>query len=485
MKIDINKLLKKKKLTGTEIAKISITNSARQYQQVLTGKKVDDIIPESTIRNLINGIDDQYEWENYKKLAAIERWIGSNYRVASAHEQQAQLYIDKFAYNLQMIGASERIKDFFNHLPFLMTDKEFKAKLKEKKEKLLNDETPLKMIDILEESICSLVEDFEENKKRNSLGGRIYKITSNIPASERVTKIYKGFFKKEETPEKVSKWDILTTGDLFEVYKCFDYINEGEEATEWHIREFEEFIEDYPKTFNLIKNEIKKYFPEVENLPLKDWFKFEYQYKQLYEIDFLGLLSNRLKNKYIVFDDNYNAIMGGVATMQFEDKKPNFDYKNFIKTLCITNLDELILENDDTYTELEVYRGYREEIKRSLYFLKGYNIALDLIIKYYDIEIIEIYKSRLWWFNKRLEALNKIIDIKLDYLKGTHHKNQEEKKKKIEVFNEIFEKIDVESLIIPEHQLQEATQLIKTGRGFNNTSHLIDLMAEYSLLKVE
>ena len=486
MELDIKKILQKKKLSGEELGRIILTKDATEYKQFLTGEKNEIMFSENDLHALIEKIPNKMEHEIFKKFLRIQEWINKNYVNASAYEQQAQLNLEKLINNLNMIGICEKMRWFYSSLPEIMTPKEYTELEEEKKNDFLNDETPINMIEILEEAITQSIALYNENKRKKSIGKIIYNILSKEKATEKEKKIYNGLRPSSEK-KNVTKWDIFND-ELLEYYKCFDYLEEGAEPTEWHLKDLERFINDFPEAFKILVDEIKKYFPEVENLPLKDWFKEKYQYKQLYKINFFNVMDTTLKNKYIMYEGKPNAIMNGVAILKTDDekgiKKP-YSLDEFIDLHCFITLDQLATPNrPDLEREIDIYHRCWNTLYRSLYFLQGYDEALEMIIKVYKLEGLEVFKSRYWWFEAKIEEFNKLIDLRYDVITSNFNNSIEHKEKKKEIYKELFKKIDFEKLKTPEKNLKQAKELILSGECFNPSSTLlINLMADYDLVK--
>lgn len=483
-RIKIDSLLKKKKLTGEEVGKIVIYNTTNSYEQVLKNGSSENIISDDKLRQLVSNLPDKIEWDRFKLYDNINEWVVHNFSIASAYEQQAQLNLEKLINSLNMVGVCESVRDFYYTLPEILTEKSYTGILEEKKKELLNDESTINMIDILEEAITGSITEYNNNKRKKSIGKSIYNITSKEKPTERIIKRYEGFFERGEKIDKITKWDILGS-DLFEYYKCFDYLEEGVKPTEWHLKDFQEFINDYSEVFKMLVDEIKEYFPEVENLPLKDWFIEKYQYKQLYELNFFDILTHTLNNQYFLFNGNYRALFNGVSILKHTDKeyKGVKPLEDLLNTFCFISLEQLARGGEEAYGEIEKYRELWAVLYRSLYFLQGYDKTLDIIIEYYGIKNIEIFKSRFWWFRNRTEALNQLIDLRLSIIESNVHEDLKQKEEKIKIYHEIFEKIDLDNLKTPEENIKEATQMIAEGLINRSTPKLINLMADYDLIK--
>lgn len=164
-----------------------------------------------------------------------------------------------------------------------------------------------------------------------------------------------------------------------------------------------------------------------------------------------------------------------------------------IKRLNNFTLESFLKNEKEAWGDVRISKAYYSVLERSLYFMNGFNSTLDLITEYYDLGAIEVYKSRIDWFENTLKIFNERIDLELQYLGENHfnlyneieevEKETKLQSKKIKAFNEIFRKIDLKSYTTPESHLVKARRLIKTGKGFDKTPELINLMAEYSMVR--
>lgn len=287
MSVDIRKLLKKKKLTGAEIGQVLVTSDLNQYKEAFTGEK-GDVLTESEKDLLFKGIEDKKTLDIVKIYVDAEKWTHRNYLMTLAHEQQAQLHISVIEDSLQMLGASEKVRTFFQN---------------------------------------------------------------------------------------------------------------------------------------------------IETIKMKDG--------------------------------------------------SNVECESFIEDLDITNIEFLIKHEDLRKSELENYRMFNQEINRSLYYLKGFNLAIDLIIKNYKLEVFDFYRPHLRWFENKVKELNKKVDQCYSVIESGYYKDQAFKEKKLEIYKNMFKKIDIDSLKAPEQQLKQAQKLIKTGEGFDESTPLINLLADYKPGKAE
>ena len=157
--------------------------------------------------------------------------------------------------------------------------------------------------------------------------------------------------------------------------------------------------------------------------------------------------------------------------------------EELIKKLNYFRIEDFLKGDEMAEGEVRICKAYYGVLKRSLYFMNGFNIALDLIIKYYDLEAVEVYKSRVDWFEEKLKLLSKVINLAFEKIKKSPSEvtlfGEEFQIRKLKTFNDIFEKIELKKYAPSGLNLKKAEELIKSGEGFEKTPELIDLVAEY------
>ena len=487
MALDIIKLLKKKKLTGEEVGKILIYNTTNSYEQVLKNGSSENVVPDEILRQLVSNLPSREEWEKFKLYDSINEWVVHNFSIASAYEQQAQLNLEKLLNNLNMVGVCESVRDFYYTLPAIMTKKDYEKTIEKRKEELLNTKLKINLADIFHIAKDEVINEYRKNPRKKSIGKELYKIYSKMSVPEHIKRRCKDFFNEEIEKGIFNMWCVFEFDDTMEFYKCFED-KEEMKSLEEYIKDFEAFKTDFKEAYSMIMEEMKNYFPEVENLPLKDWFIKKYEYKQLYELNYFDIFTNTLNNRYIMFDKNFKAIFNGIAILRKEDEK-NFKkvkpLEDLINTFCFISLEQLAKGGKEVHGEMEYYKDLWAVLRRSLYFLQGYNKALDIIIENYDIKDIEIFKSRYNWFENKVNGLNHMIDLRLSILESNVHENLNQREEKAKIYKKIFEKIDLEKLTTPKRNVKEATALISQGKISRATPLLINLVADYDLVKKE
>lgn len=113
---------------------------------------------------------------------------------------------------------------------------------------------------------------------------------------------------------------------------------------------------------------------------------------------------------------------------------------------------------------------YRELLESSYYFLLGYNTALSLIAKMFDLEEMESAKISLEHFQLRVQDFNQMREMMVSHLQRT---SDADRQKKLAVMEEVFSPIDLETLQVPEAAIQKAREDMKDFKAFRN--YLLDI----------
>ena len=109
----------------------------------------------------------------------------------------------------------------------------------------------------------------------------------------------------------------------------------------------------------------------------------------------------------------------------------------------------------------------------SLYFLKGYNLALDLIAERFKLEELEVAKLSTENLEERIQALNSSIELLYKRIKETDYEDEELKAKKLEVLKDVFTPISLAGLDIPEEKIEKAKKDMKDFKAFKD--EMLDL----------
>lgn len=125
------------------------------------------------------------------------------------------------------------------------------------------------------------------------------------------------------------------------------------------------------------------------------------------------------------------------------------------------------------YPESETYTGNAEIAKEARILLvkdylciKGYNLALELISKTYEIPDITALRIEIETLEDIIKYQNNNFRVLNETICRIHAQQKKQREKKLKVIHEFFQPIDYKSLIIPESTVKEAEKLLKSPNAF-------------------
>lgn len=291
----------------------------------------------------------------------------------------------------------------------------------------------------------------------------------------------------EDAPEDLNKWEILE--DSSTCYEIFKKSLGGEATTsEEYIEEAKVFVEEFKEAVDIIIEDIdSRHFKGVNglaNLPIEKWEETIFDWEQLYEKNFYGFKEDTDQD-FNIFQENYRARTNGIAIIRPSDTLDKSRYIDdngyFIEPEIESTFDRFSLES--FFPEAEEYAERIEEIEKgrealldSYYFLKGYNLTIDLTAEYYDIPAISVFKVNLEGIEVKIDIMNKITPIVYMQVNSTYYEDEELKKKKLQVLKDIFPTIDYKSVTIPEENIEALKKSFKDFKAFTNIETILKLV---------
>lgn len=285
----------------------------------------------------------------------------------------------------------------------------------------------------------------------------------------------------EEAPADLSKWDVIEQDLLLEFYPI-DYNGSGsgwdtENFEENFERSMEDFVAEFKDLVTAILKDIDAHFfkgePGLSSLPISEWAATIFDRRQLYEKDYYGERENVESNARI-FAGNHRAVYNGIAILQQDGKKhiPSLDEKGFYAEPNITSslqphtLEGFFTESEGYATNVEIVESSRQTLLESYYSVKGYNFALELIGRYFDVPDITIFKMPDDDIEDKMDALNELVPELYAQILSTEYADNDLKARKLQVLKDLFQPIDYKALTIPEENIKAAEELLKDFKAF-------------------
>jgi len=294
----------------------------------------------------------------------------------------------------------------------------------------------------------------------------------------------------EEPPEDLNRWEILQTGDLGEYYRSlWNNDPDGEALTEDNyiqatIADIEAFRKEYPKVFEAVLKDMRKYIGDAVDTPIEEWANTVYSWADLYKAHYY-----RFNEEYVgdtqIFDGNSRAIFNGIAILQqgtfnghtIDDngyyKAPNV--LGGLTALAPLSLEALFTDDPDYASNAEGVETARENLIDSYYFMLGFNTAIDLIAQYYSVPQLEVFKFDTARMADRMGAFNTLTAMLYKEIKERDYEDKELQAKKLEVLKDFFYPIGYEELVVPQENIDKTIELFKDGGAFEGAK-ITDLL---------
>lgn len=291
----------------------------------------------------------------------------------------------------------------------------------------------------------------------------------------------------EEPPKDLNRWEILQTGDLFEYYRSLESkAPDGEELTDENytqatIEDIKAFKKEYPKVFESVLEDMRKYLGDAVDTPIEEWANTVYSGAELYKAHYYSFNEEYVGDVQI-FNGQRRAIFNGIAILQQStfnshtiDEKGYYNPPNILQGLTPFSLRALFTDYPDYASNAEEVETARENLIDSYYFMLGFNTAIDLIAQYYNVPQLEVFKFDTARMAERMKAFNTLSVMLYKDIKERQYEDKELQAKKLEVLKDFFYPIGYEKLVIPQENINKTIKLFKYGGAFENAK-ITDLL---------
>lgn len=293
----------------------------------------------------------------------------------------------------------------------------------------------------------------------------------------------------EDPPADLTKWDIVEAelmyfyGGLFcgmdvskEEYlaELKDFLTEFRELADVIIADIETLYLTGKKQLQPLPVKGRKPLKDIASLPLEDWSSTVFSWGDLYKLDVYGF-KETAEADTTIFDGNKRAILNGIAILRASDllgRSPRINESGYYvepdirNTLSNFTLEAFFTEAEDYADNVDIVETARQTLIESYYHIKGYNYALDLIARYYDVPDIVIFQMNTVGIEDKIQALNELVPILYKKIRDTDYEDKELKERKLQVLKDLFQPINYEALTIPEESREQAEQLLDGFKAF-------------------
>lgn len=296
----------------------------------------------------------------------------------------------------------------------------------------------------------------------------------------------------EDPPKDLTKWEILEADNLYEYYPTLaGEAPEGEDFGTHADEEAKAFKEEFPEVAEAILkdmdstlngliydadgNAIKK---KASSLSAEDWSAYFVVWEDFYKQGLYGF-----KEAFVgdagIFGENRRAVFNGIAILRPSDlinRSKRIDANGYYSPPRIEPIiDSLSLlsyapdrENYASLTSgLELAR---KTLIESVYWLTGFNTAVDLVADYYGVEELRIACVSTENLLSRMQAFNDLVASLYMRIKITDYEDEEAKAKKLAVLQDVFYPIDTTRFAIPEEKKKTVRGWLKDFKAFKDES---------------
>lgn len=291
----------------------------------------------------------------------------------------------------------------------------------------------------------------------------------------------------EEPPEDLNRWEILQTRDLYAYYRSLESKDpDGEELTDENYTQavtadIEAFKKEYPKVFEAVLKDMRKYLGDTVDTPIEEWANTVYSWAELYRAHYYSFNEDYIGDIQI-FDGQRRAIFNGIAILQQStfnshtiDQKGYYKAPNVLQELEPFSLGALFTDYPDYASNAEEVETARENLIDSYYFMLGFNTAIDLITQYYKVPQLEVFKFDTARMAERMKAFNTMSAMLYKDIKERQYEDKDLQAKKLEVLKDFFYPIGYEELVIPQENIDKTIELFKDGGAFEDAK-ITDLL---------
>lgn len=306
-----------------------------------------------------------------------------------------------------------------------------------------------------------------------------------------------GLFQKTEwhlypdPPKDLTKWEILESDSLYEYYPTLagEDPTEGQTEEEAFLEQAKAFKKEFPSVVGAILKDmdttLKGYVfdtngdpitKKVSSLTVEEWYSHFITWENLYKLDAYGFRALYFGDSDI-FDKEKRPIFNGIAILRPSDllnKSKRIDANGYYTPPEIeTAIDGLSLlsytpENENYAVLTDGLELARKVLIDSVYWLTGYNTAVELVADYYEVEELKIALVNTDSLLNRIQAFNDFVAMLYSRIKAIDYEDEEVKAKKLEVLKDVFYPIDTSIFAIPEEKKKKARSWLRDFKAFKD-----------------
>ena len=299
----------------------------------------------------------------------------------------------------------------------------------------------------------------------------------------------------DEPPDDITKWDIIEDG--FAIPSLYPCLTSKTGDCLAYKKEILDFTTEFSELVQAVAAKIDSMgflpFTIADKSP-EEWDNYKVYWSTLYKNNVFDFAHKLNTHREIIFNGKHRAKINGVAVLQhyeesgFDaifhcDRELNYLMPQIQYVLDSPyRLEDLFPEAESCETTAAAISESREALIESYYFMKAYNLLIDMIADRYEIPNLEPMKMKLAAMEDKIEHLNECVLILYRRIAETEYDDDTMKQKKLDALKKHFAKIECETITPPEKNTQMAELLLTEGEAFR-TSYILEDVFLYRTLR--
>lgn len=451
--MDVSKLTRKMGWTGWELGKLEVTNMAVMFKAALEGKDPTPLIDRETFQKMLQSLTDSRQLAVYNGFIGLHDWLSLKYNVSQTCIQQAQLQYRTIWGFISQAIMTETFHHYQSVLPLIVTQKQYFALMdKERSEQEDNNAIPaFELLRWATKYYCQLLR--EGSRKKNPLRAVKKRYAKEKISDPRLLEIYE--------PD-TTKWELIDTGDVFD---CYD-----QDSMDSFIHEFSDLANDVGEDI------IVRCHVNIMDYPVSEWMTSGPPPQNLVDANVYNI-KEELRSPHRVFQDEPRALKNGVAVIapiEGLGESSSITQSGFFvepdldaTPISLYSLPAFFPEAE-TFAEYDsIFTTAKDTFVDSLYILRGYNTAIDLIVETYDLPDLDVFKADIDHLVELMESCNKMTVLLQNKVQETEQFDGAPlHRKKVQVLENYFQPIDCSAVVTPQEKVAQARPYLEGFRAF-------------------
>lgn len=281
------------------------------------------------------------------------------------------------------------------------------------------------------------------------------------------------FHISEQQPEGLTKWDVLESDYLMELYPIGigsgcdgSFCRYGiafppqssikPDAGTAFTAAMEDFVAEFPELVGIALDEMqRRYFVgsgiDLTQLQISEWYDTVVTWRKLYELGFYGIREEAHKDRYL--SGSMRIADNGIAILRDDDiHKASYNNRiaedgSYIEPQPIPSLPKYTLDaflptSPDYSGTVSFAATARQKLMDSLYYLEGYNMQIDMVSRLYDIPALASFKMNHEPLFGLIDTTNTLISLLYREIADTEYSDPLLKMNKLSALQEHFKMLN-------------------------------------------